>query len=190
MANSTGRRSGGGGRVSLLGDCGRGSPTVSARSGGSGKTTHTLAAMSAGSNTSAVSMHPNSYSYLSDRVYDYGQAESMWMERVQDERRGQGRETIALKVRIYCLSVIVLASLQRSGTLADVGRMRYECTSHRTARTGHGCGIATPLPPTGNQSLQRRVICHGRCSLMRCCCVCDVRLIAHAENVKEVSFEC
>lgn len=69
---------------------------ASVRSGGSRRVP--LSARSVNSN---ISMHVNSYSYLSNRVYDFLQARSSWLGRTQNERGGgdgdEGED--ALKVR-------------------------------------------------------------------------------------------
>lgn len=56
--------------------------------------------LSARSAASAISMHVNSYSYLSNRVYDYMHARSAWLRRTQQEHAGGGGEweDAALKV--------------------------------------------------------------------------------------------
>lgn len=56
---------------------------------------------SARSAASAISMHVNSYSYLSSRVYDFLQARSSWLRRTEkNELEGGGDEGgDALKVR-------------------------------------------------------------------------------------------
>lgn len=66
----------------------------SIRSGGSARSKIPLSARSA---ASAISMHVNSYSYLSNRVYDFLQARSAWLRRTQYEREEGG--DAALKVR-------------------------------------------------------------------------------------------
>lgn len=80
---------GGGGRPSSINDGG-------ARSARSSHSRVPLSARSAGS---AISMHINSYSYLSDRAYDYVDARSSWQKRVQDTQEGGDSEQSALKVR-------------------------------------------------------------------------------------------
>lgn len=61
------------------------------------------------STSSAISIHANSYSYLSRRVYDYFQARSEWINRVQQQEQERGihdigSEEAALKVRICDIS--------------------------------------------------------------------------------------
>ncbi|CAN0324082.1 unnamed protein product, partial [Ectocarpus sp. 12 AP-2014] len=63
--------------------------TASMRSTGSARSRVPLSARSA---ASAISMHINSYSYLSNRVYDFQQAKSRWLHRVQSERDGDADE--------------------------------------------------------------------------------------------------
>lgn len=82
---------GGGGNYDAAG-------AASVRSGGSAKSRVPLSARSA---ASAISMHVNSYSYLSNRAYDFMQARSAWLRRTQNEQ-DEGRdkwEDPALKVR-------------------------------------------------------------------------------------------
>ncbi len=72
----------------------------SIRSGGSARS---KIPPSARSTTSAISMHVNSYSYLSNRVYDFLQARSAWLGRTQYEKEEGG--DAALKVRgssLFC----------------------------------------------------------------------------------------
>ncbi|CAM9588546.1 unnamed protein product, partial [Ectocarpus fasciculatus] len=63
--------------------------TASMRSTGSARSRVPLSARSA---ASAISMHINSYSYLSNRVYDFLQAKSRWLHRVQSECDGEADE--------------------------------------------------------------------------------------------------
>ncbi|CAM9918786.1 unnamed protein product, partial [Ectocarpus sp. 4 AP-2014] len=63
--------------------------TASMRSTGSARSRVPLSARSA---ASAISMHINSYSYLSNRVYDFQQSKSRWLHRVQSERDGDADE--------------------------------------------------------------------------------------------------
>lgn len=74
-----------------------GGPT-SVRSGGSARSRVPLSARSA---ASAISMHVNSYSYLSSRAYDFVQARSAWLLRAHNECEGGGDDNVdaALKVR-------------------------------------------------------------------------------------------
>lgn len=83
---------------SNVGEKGETPSTPSINSGGSGMTSHSWAPLSSRSNASVVSMHANSYSYLSDRVYDFVEAKSSWMERMQSELEGQESEALALQV--------------------------------------------------------------------------------------------
>lgn len=71
---------------------------ASVRSGGSARSRVPLSARSA---ASAISMHVNSYSYLSNRVYDYMHAKSEWLRRTPNEHAGGGDEweDAALQVR-------------------------------------------------------------------------------------------
>lgn len=77
------------------GSYGPGGGPTSARSGGSARSRVPLSARSA---TSAISMHVNSYSYLSNRVYDFVQARSTWLRQGQNEGEDDHVDA-ALKVR-------------------------------------------------------------------------------------------
>lgn len=50
--------------------------------------------------SAANSMHADSYSYLSDRVYSFLKARSAWKQRVQSEDAGDEGEQETLKVGI------------------------------------------------------------------------------------------
>lgn len=72
-------------------------PPASVISGGSGKSTRVpLSARS--SLTSVVSIHPSSYAYLNDRVYNPLDAKSEWLRRVRNELKGKESERNLLKV--------------------------------------------------------------------------------------------
>lgn len=72
--------------------------------------------LSARSIASAISVHINSYAYLSDRAYDFFNARSAWLRRTQDEREDGKGEEAAMKVRAHG---IIIRCLVLSITLKE-----------------------------------------------------------------------
>ena len=88
----------GGGVPTLPTELGRrGQNDVGASSIRSGGSARSRVPLSARSTASAISMHVNSYSYLSNRVYDFLQARSAWRRRIENEK--EEGENASLKVR-------------------------------------------------------------------------------------------
>lgn len=56
--------------------------------------------LSARSIASAISMHVNSYSYLSDRVYDFVESKAVWLQRTKSQTDGGDHDAAVLNVRI------------------------------------------------------------------------------------------
>lgn len=83
---------------------GNGDDATTTRSAGSGRSRVPLSARSA---RSANSMHADSYSYLSDRVYNFLKARSAWKQRVQSEEAGDEGVQETLKVGIQAESTLV-----------------------------------------------------------------------------------
>lgn len=79
---------------------GDGPTSIKGGDAGSARSSHSRVDLSARSAASAISMHINSYSYLSERAYDYLHARSSWQRRVQDKQEGDDSEQSALKVGI------------------------------------------------------------------------------------------
>lgn len=77
---------------------GDGPPSIKGGDAGSARSSHSRVPLSARSATSAISMHINSYSYLSERAYDFLHARSSWQKRVHDKQEGDDSEQSALKV--------------------------------------------------------------------------------------------
>lgn len=59
----------------------------------------------------AHSIHSDSYSYLSDRVYNFLKARSAWKQRVQSEDAGEEGVQETLKVRIHRENKLVVSFL-------------------------------------------------------------------------------
>ena len=84
---------------------GGGDDATTVRSAGSGRSNRSArSTMPQSARSAAVSgahsMHSDSYSYLSDRAYNFLKARSAWKQRAQSEDAGENGVQETLKVRI------------------------------------------------------------------------------------------
>lgn len=92
---------------------GGGDDAATARSAGSGRSRSARSTMPhsgrSGAVSAANSMHADSYSYLSDRVYSFLKARAAWKQRVQSEEDA-GDEGVqeTLKVGVHTANPLVL----------------------------------------------------------------------------------
>lgn len=88
-------------RKPTTGEAGDGEPI-----GNSVRSFQSKVPLSERSATSAITMHSNSYSYLTERAYDYFKARSAWVRRTQSDGEDGASEEAAIKVEIFSTSLI------------------------------------------------------------------------------------